>query len=43
MNAVVLSLDFLSNIGAGIAKKIVEVLIRIVKANNKTSKADSQQ
>jgi len=43
INAIVLSLDFLSNIGADIVKGIVEVLIRVVKADNKTSKADSRQ
>ena len=41
INTIVLNLDFLSNIGASIAKGIIEVLMRVVKANNKTSKANS--
>jgi len=40
INAVVLSLDFLGNIGAGIVKGIVEVLIRVVKAGDKTPQTD---
>jgi len=43
INNIILSLDFLSNIGASIIKGIVEVLIRVVKANNKTPKTDGQQ
>ena len=40
MDAVELNLDFLCNIGAGIAKGIVEVLMRLIKTNNKMSKTD---